>query len=177
MIELQRVTRAGDPLLGKLLPLYEEAFPPPERRDAGQLKRVIERASDMYFNAIVEDGTLAGLFAYWDLGEFCYLEHLAVFPSLRSRSTGTRVLEEVARRLPGTRLLEVEPPVEPPATRRVAYYERNGYLVLDRAYVQPPYDGKRAGCPLWIIGNERPACLARFLERVKTRVYRENENV
>ena len=34
----------------------------------------------MHFNAIETDGVLAGLFIYWDMRDFYYLEHLAVSP-------------------------------------------------------------------------------------------------
>lgn len=160
----------------RLLPLYEEAFPPAERREAGQLRRVIERREAMHFNAIWSEGELAGLFAYWDLRDFYYLEHLAVFAALRDRGIGAKVLEYIASHLQGTRLLEVEPPATPVAARRVAFYERHGYEVLDTGYVQPSYDGRREGYPLWIMGNDRPPGLTAFVERVKREVYRENEH-
>ncbi|MDR2413780.1 MAG: GNAT family N-acetyltransferase [Odoribacteraceae bacterium] len=185
IITLHRIREPGDALLERLVPLYEEAFPPAERRDAGQLARVILARERMHFLAVLEGtgdetgngGDLAdpvGLLVYWDFREFYYLEHVAVRASCRGRSIGTRVLETVARQLPGTRLLEIEPPSDETRARRVAWYERNGYRVLDKAYTQPPYDGRGPGCPLWIMGNERPAHLPAFLERVKREVYNEN---
>jgi ribosomal protein S18 acetylase RimI-like enzyme len=176
-ITLQRIEDPGDEVMIRLLPLYEEAFPPAERREAGQLRRVIKRREAMHFNAIRSGGELAGLFVYWDLQEFYYLEHLAVFSALREQRIGTKVLEYIASHLPGMRLLEVEPPVTPMAARRVAYYERNGYEVLDTGYVQPPYDGQREGCPLWIMGNGRPSRLTTFVERVKREIYKDNEHM
>ncbi|MDR0543754.1 MAG: GNAT family N-acetyltransferase [Odoribacteraceae bacterium] len=176
-IVLHRIETAGDSLLERLTPLYLEAFPPDERRDAGQLARVIERRPRAHFHAILERDEPVGLLGWWELREFYYLEHLAVFPHLRRRSIGARALQEIARRLVGTRLLEVEPPVDDASARRVAWYERNGYRVLDSDYVQPPYDGKGTGRPLWIMGNERPARLPEFIERLKREVYRENEHV
>jgi ribosomal protein S18 acetylase RimI-like enzyme len=172
MIELQRVERPDDRVMERLLPLYEEAFPVNERRDAGQLRRMIGNRDSMYFNAIRNDGRLAGLYVYWDLGDFHYIEHLAVLASCRGRGVGTRVLEYTASHLTGSRLLEVEP-----ASRQVAFYERQGYTVLDREYVQPPYDDRRQACPLWIMGNERPGHLAGFVERVKREVYEKNRNI
>ncbi|MDR2129667.1 MAG: GNAT family N-acetyltransferase [Odoribacteraceae bacterium] len=177
MITWRRIKTPDDRLLEQVIPLYEEAFPPVERRDAGQLQRVIEKRTNLYFNAIVEGAEPVGLLAYWDLQDFYYIEHLALFVAYRGRSIGTRVLEEVARCLVGIRLLEVEPPADPASERRVAYYERNGYRVLTRDYMQPSYDGKREGCPMWIMGNEVPARLAEFVERIQREVYRENEHI
>ena len=61
----------------------------------------------MHFNMIESDGELCGLFVYWDMGEFYYLEHLAVAPHMRNRKIGQQVLEHVETSLPGIRLLEV----------------------------------------------------------------------
>ena len=60
----------------------------------------------MYFNAIECDGELSGMFVYWDIGDFYYLEHLAVFPEMRNKKIGQQVLDYVAEHLKGVRLLE-----------------------------------------------------------------------
>lgn len=86
----------------------------------------------MHFNMIESDGELCGLFVYWDMGEFYYLEHLAVAPHMRNRKIGQQVLEHVETSLPGIRLLEVEPAEDELTTRRVAFYRRNGYRIVDR---------------------------------------------
>ena len=78
MMTLIRITSADDSRLNRLIPLYEESFPESERRKIGQLKRMIENHAPMYFNAIECDGELSGMFVYWDMGDFYYLEHLAV---------------------------------------------------------------------------------------------------
>ena len=84
MMTLSRITSADDSRLNRLIPLYEESFPESERRKIGQLKRMIENHTPMYFNAIECDGELSGMFVYWDMGDFYYLEHLAVFPEMRN---------------------------------------------------------------------------------------------
>ncbi|MDR1415085.1 MAG: GNAT family N-acetyltransferase [Odoribacteraceae bacterium] len=176
-ITFRRIT---DPLaapMTSLLPLYTSAFPPVERRDAGQLARVIARREAFFFNAIWSGEELSGLFAYWRLRDFYYLEHLAIFAPLRGQGIGHRALSLIADLLPGTRLLEVEPPDAPLPARRVAYYRRHGYEVLDKAYAQPPYDGRRPPFPLWIMGNCRPPRLSEHLARVKQEVYADNENI
>ena len=85
MMTLIRITSADDSRLNRLIPLYEESFPESERRKIGQLKRMIENHAPMYFNAIECDGELSGMFVYWDMGDFYYLEHLAVFPEMRNK--------------------------------------------------------------------------------------------
>ena len=79
MIQLRRITQVNDPDLSRLMDLYELSFPEEERRDRQQLFRMIELVPDMSFNAVEDNGELCGLTIYWDLGDFYYMEHLAVF--------------------------------------------------------------------------------------------------
>lgn len=125
----------------------------------------------MYFNAVECDGELSGLFVYWNLGDFYYLEHLAVYPAMRNKKIGQQVLDFVDRHLKGLRLLEVEPATDEMTTRRVNYYRRNGYEVLDKTYIQPSYHGAGDACSLWIMGNETTPRLAEFIGRIKQEVY------
>lgn len=154
MIKLRRITDPNDACLAHLITLYKEAFPAEERRNTEQLKHLIRVKPGMYFNVIEYEGELAGLFVYWDFEGFFYLEHLAVFPEIRNKKIGQKVLDFFDRNFDGIRLLEVEPTEDEMSTRRVNFYKRNGYEVLDTEYVQPSYDGVRQSIPLWIMGNK-----------------------
>lgn len=174
MIELIRITHSDDERLKKLLSLYEEAFPAVERRSIGQLKRLIEEKPEMYFNAITCDEVLAGLFVYWNMGDFYYMEHLAVFSPMRNLKVGQQVLDYVAQHLTGLRLLEVEPTTDEMTTRRVNYYQRNGYEILDKEYMQLSYEEDQEVGNLWIMGNGSTEQLQAFTERIKQVAYRDH---
>ena len=174
MVNLIRITEPTDIRLQKLISLYEEAFPEEERRKIKQLKRLISERSEMYFNAIETDGILAGLFIYWDMQDFYYLEHLAVFTPMRNLKVGQQVLDYIAEHLTGMRLLEVELPTDEITTRRVNYYRRNGYEILDKTYIQPSYDEDVEVGNLWIMGNRKSDRLQEFIERIKQVAYKEN---
>ena len=149
MVTLKRITQAEDEAFRKLTALYTEAFPVEERREIGQLGELLHTEPAMYFNAVECDGQLAGLFVYWDFGSFYYLEHLAVFA-------------------------EVEPAETEMATRRIHYYERNGYRILDRNYLQPPYVKGGKDFPLWVMGNgsgQSAEVLNRQIQTIKDKVY------
>lgn len=115
--------------------LYELSFPPEERRDwfrlpldtpAFKLMAIVDEAS----------GDEIGLITVWQFEGFSYVEHFAVNPNLRGAGLGSKVLEQ----LQGPVILEVEPVGSTPeAERRIRFYERNGFRVLDVHYVQPPY--------------------------------------
>lgn len=175
MIQLIRITNPDDAYLKRLMPLYEESFPLEERRPVEQLKRLIKSTKIMHFNAVVLDEELCGLFVFWDFGTFCYLEHFAIYPHMRNKKIGQQVLDYVAENLPGLRLLEVEPATDDEmAVRRVDYYRRNGYKVLEKDYIQPSYHKHEDACPLWIMGNEDSGSLPLYIEQIKEMVYRRN---
>ena len=173
MMTLIRITSADDSRLNRLIPLYEESFPESERRKIGQLKRMIENHAPMYFNAIECDGELSGMFVYWDMGDFYYLEHLAVFPEMRNKKIGQQVLDYVAEHLKGVRLLEVEPTVSNSNVNPQMHPLPFFYEVLDKTYVQPSYHALEDACPLWIMGSEDSPRLAEQVERIKEEVYRQ----
>ena len=171
-MELHRITSADDPLLEQLLPLYESAFPEEERRTRKQLSKMLSLTRPMYFNAIlatpddikdfealaedtrallVDTRILCGLFSYWDFGSFYYLEHL-----------------------PQLQLLEVEPPTDEITRRRIAYYERYGFRILNRDYLQPPYSrpsDENPGFPLWIMGRGTAGNIEENIRTIHQEVY------
>lgn len=171
MIKIERITDPSCGLFGRLMQLYRDAFPPCERRTEEQLKDLITSRDNMYFNAVWDGGTLAGLFVYWDMGDFRYLEHLAIFDSMRNRNIGGRVLEWIAANLPGLCLLEAEPEDGRMASRRIGFYRRNGYQVLSTDYIQPSYEDGSDACPLWILGNGPAPRLTEHIAKIKSEVY------
>lgn len=172
MVTLTRITSIDSPLLAELLPIYTEAFPPAERRSEEQLKRLIKEGNNMYFNAVLFDGKTAGLFVYWDMTDFFFLEHLAVSADMRNHKIGQQVLGWIAEHLNGLCLIEVEPAESNEfAARRICYYERNGYKILDKNYRQPSYSDRNASYPLWIMGNHDTPKLNEYLNKIITEAY------
>lgn len=172
---VERLKNLSDPRWERALALYEAAFPKNERRDPEVARQMAAERPEMEFLAVCTqpEGAFAGLVVLWRFPGFTYLEHLAVDPSLRNEGVGRWILNWVGRTIPGFQLLEVEPAgTTPMAERRIAYYERNGYRVIDQDYMQFPYHEGDAPLPLWLMGKgdctpdelqERVACLRRHL--------------
>ncbi len=174
MVVLERIRSEKEAAFQRLAELYVEAFPPEERRDMDQLKELLGSEPDMFFNAVKCDGELVGLLVYWDFGTFYYLEHLAVFAELRNQKIGQRILAWVNEHLKGEWILEVEPDDTEMAKRRIGYYQRNGFRVLDKTYLQPSYRPGGEAFPLWIMGNwtgQLRNDLNRQIWTIKNRVY------
>jgi ribosomal protein S18 acetylase RimI-like enzyme len=198
MLFFTRIEKSNE-IPKEAITLYKESFPVEERRSIEQLSNVVDTDKRCRFNVVwIEDKGLppqpklllqpnkqfAGFFIYWKLASpaeaadsgssFFYLEHFAVNPQFRNKGIGAEVLKEEARSLQGLRLLEVEPSTNELTARRIKFYERNGYQVLDKTYIQPSYSGSTPEIPLWIMGSQNLATteLKPYIKQIKTVVYR-----
>lgn len=125
--------------------LYRDSFPVEERRDEVDLQQLIE-SGVIDLRLIVEpvSGHPVGFVTLWSLplstGTVVnYVEHLAILPDLRGCGVGSMAVREIVR-LGVPVVLEVEPPEDVQALRRISFYQRNGLeLHPDFDYWQPPY--------------------------------------
>lgn len=130
--------------------IYMESFPPEERRPWEKI--VSPDAPDSPRLRVIRDesdGTAAGLVTTWEFPDFIYIEHLAVDSRMRGRGTGALALKALAG-CGKPLVLEVEPESEadPMTGRRIAFYRRNGFDMLDYPYIQPPYSPGLPWVPL-----------------------------
>ena len=125
--------------------LYLSAFPREERREVYDWERLATERSDTFsirgiYDCRGQRPLWAGFLSTWRFDRFSYVEHFATAPNLRGGGIGTTTLR-LLQQAEGDRpiVLEVEPPTTETARRRIAFYERNGFSLCERAYVQPPY--------------------------------------
>ena len=149
-MELHRITSADDPLLEQLLPLYESAFPEEERRTRKQLSKMLPLTRPMYFNAILATPD--------DIKDF---EALA--EDTRALLVDTRILCGLFSYWDFDSFYYLE-----------HYYERNGFRILNRDYLQPPYSrpsDENPGFPLWIMGRGTAGNIEENIRTIHQEVY------
>ncbi len=127
--------------------LYEESFPEKERRSRkAQAAAAMDDAA--HCRIITDCGSLAAIVYFWLSPKMLYLEFLAVAPSRRGKSLGGELLHSLRAEYPDRRIvLEIEPPIEGFALRRLGFYRRNGYVANDYDYIHPSYRLGEAACP------------------------------
>ncbi|MDE6854772.1 MAG: GNAT family N-acetyltransferase [Muribaculaceae bacterium] len=161
--------------LSKAERLYLDVFPPEERRPWTDI--AAPRLSDgprlLFVASGAGVGDFAGFVTLWDFGTFVYIEHFAIESSLRGHGTGAQVLALLRDMLARPIVLEAEPVSDdnPMAARRIAFYCRNGFALLDHDYVQPPYQAGLPSVPLRLMSTDAgisPAEVERVLHK---RVY------
>lgn len=144
--------------------LYIEAFPVDERRSK---ESIIELLKEDYFEFIpifiAEE--FVGFATLWIFENFAYIEHFAIDPKKRNMGIGFdfikilqgKVMEnsKLTFTFPSKKItniaLEVEKPDNEIAKRRVQFYERLDFKILDNYYFQPPYTKDSKGLEMKVM--------------------------
>lgn len=138
-LKFHRLLSTSDSLFERFSELFQSSFPVNERRPLESLKKIISDEHDVYCDAVLKDIVFVGLLVYWDFSDFVYVEYLAVNPDIRGGGIGARILSQLKDCVRRPVVLEVEPPLNELAKRRIGFYERNGFVLLDNEYFQPSY--------------------------------------
>ena len=170
-MKLKHITNSNNEEVQQLIALHRETFPEYERfQEKPLLANLIDNAQPMQFNGIYEDETLVGFFIYWDLEDSYYIHFIAVFPEMRNRKIGQKILDWVSENLHHPVFLESEIPYDEITTRRLNFYKRNGFkeLANDPAILA---DVRRGGHELWLMGTQEVDDLAPYLVKIRDEVY------
>lgn len=130
-----KLVKAGVMDFDTVFRIMDESFPNSEMRTYGGQKKVLKEPA--YIVQMNEEKT--GFIASWDFGEVQYIEHFAVEREARGSGTGEKMLYEFLRCEKKEVFLEVEPPQDEIARRRIGFYERMGFVLNPYVYIQPPY--------------------------------------
>lgn len=119
--------------------LLVSAFPPEERRSLEHQREVTDLNANFHPCVLLDQGEFVGLITYWQGPGFVYVEHFATLPELRGAGLGKEAMQLLLAHVGCPVVLEVEPPVDEIKQRRIGFYQRNGFQLWQRVYLQPPY--------------------------------------
>jgi len=174
-MQLITITQKTDEALLFIQPLYESIFPVYERRDWQKLISMLDNGQ-MEVMLIKVEKTYVGFIICWKIGDWCYLEHLAIEPSLRGNQFGSRVIELLLKKSKGRLVLEVEHANDTESQRRILFYERLGIAVVPQHYKQPPYSKDGQPIPMHLMTGENNLdleLLKGLIENIRTTVYEQ----
>lgn len=160
------------PKFEQVFSIMEKSFPLDEYRPYEEQKSLLEESGyRIYILPDSKNGDIKAFICVWQFADFAYVEHFAVAPEYRSQGLGALILDEIKRITACQICLEVEPPKEDTAKRRIGFYKRNGFFLNEYPYIQPPMSKGRNPLPLMIMTSESPIAEDRF-EKIKTVLYR-----
>lgn len=163
--------------------LYIRSFPDEERRDwqtNEDAERFISSHPEMrVLLAFSPEGEFVGFLNYWLLSdsgdeaqEVFYGEHLAIKPEMRNQGIGANIIAELKRLTSDRILMEVELPEDEMACRRIAMYERHGFVTHpDIKYLQPSYAPGKEPIELMLMSSPCVHPTQALIARLKRLVY------
>ncbi|WP_288353425.1 GNAT family N-acetyltransferase [uncultured Bacteroides sp.] len=131
--------------------LWHESFPESERREDEPQRDNVDHNDAFTCYLIAEDTLQIGFITVWTLEGFSYVEHLATSPLVRNKGYGRKIMEELRNQFPKLLLLEVEKPVDEMSRRRIGFYQRCGFRLCEKDYVQPPYRKGGESLPMFLM--------------------------
>lgn len=130
-MEFLNVYKGGAAYREQVFALYEEAFPPAEKKPRSMMER-LSAAGKMEIMAIVENEDFVGLAVDIFSPKAAILDYFAIVPQKRGGGYGSRAVRMLVKRREGEKyIFEIERP-DPSADnardreRRKAFYLRNG---------------------------------------------------
>ena len=160
--------------------LLVSAFPASERRGLELQRQYADGNEKFKVYAALEGEKFVGFFTLWTLGEFRFVEHLAIVPECRGCGYGTRLLQQIKELSPYPLLLEIEKGESAEQRARKKFYERSAFRALEIPYLQPPYEAGGEAIEMhlmmWIAEagkchNFSPKIVKKMIEIIYAEVY------
>ncbi|MBQ4340196.1 MAG: GNAT family N-acetyltransferase [Firmicutes bacterium] len=150
--------------------IMEKSFPKDERRSYEAQEALFEKKEYCIYGEKTGD-KISGFIAVWEFEEFSYIEHFAVDEVHRNSGRGKAMLSELLEISGKPVVLEVEPPENKDAKRRIGFYERNGFFLNEYHYVQLPLEEGREEVELKIMSYPEAVSEEGFY-KVKDTIYK-----
>lgn len=172
MLELKRINSLHEhyPFMEELM---QTAFPSQERRDTELQRTYTDNQSRFHNNVLLDNGTPIGLLTYWDFDTFLYIEHFAISSERRNKGYGQQALATLKAKQEGMIVLEVEEPIDEITRRRVIFYQRQGFILQNYPYEQPPYRDGDEWFPMKIMSFQTEDFTEDTFLQVKSTIYQE----
>lgn len=150
---------------------YCTTFPECERRSEVQFQDLFSKENVKVYS-VLDDLKTVGYIIIWELSDGVFVEHFEIFSEFRSMKYGTEIISKLFRDYSNI-ILEAEPEnLNEDSKRRIAFYQKNGFAVIDANYMQPSYGDGKQSLNLWLLCNWKPENVLRIKEEIYDTVYR-----
>ncbi|MBR6756065.1 MAG: GNAT family N-acetyltransferase [Peptococcaceae bacterium] len=115
----------------------EKNFILAERRDFAPAYELFTQEKYSIYH-LVDNEEKVGFISLWQIADAVYVEHFVIYEQYRNKGYGGKALELVKQENNFV-VLEAELPEDELTTRRIGFYQRNGFVRNEQPYVQPAY--------------------------------------
>jgi RimJ/RimL family protein N-acetyltransferase len=147
----RKLTNSSDALLAEVEKTYLASFPETERRSISLFRELLDKEPRFRAYALLRNDKYIGFITEWVFEAFVYVEHFAIDETVRNGGSGAMAMKQFTEQAVQPVVLEVELPVDELSTRRIAFYERLGFIPDNHAYQQPPYNKGESWLPMQLM--------------------------
>ena len=119
---------------------------------------------------MTDDNQVIGLLGIWQFKKFNFIEHFAVREDLRGQGLGSQMIQDYAKSDAKPIVLETERPKTKIAKRRIGFWQRNGFILNEYDYIQPPYSPEKYPVPMFLMSKPHPLTPEEF-ESYRTSIH------
>lgn len=138
MVVLHRIDSVSDKWYEEFYTIYSQSFPVYEQRDEKQQECAFNN-TNYHLDCFIDDHKFLAFIAYWDFDNYIYIEHFAVNPEYRGENIGSNTLRNFIEDKKKMILLEIDPPVNEIAQKRLKFYEKLGFVSNPYSHHHPAY--------------------------------------
>lgn len=172
VLEYLQVHASDDFRATQIFKSYCETFPEDERRSQEQFQSLFSYPNVKVIS-VLKDLKSIGYLIVWELSNSVFVEHFEIFSEYRSLKFGSEIISDLFRDYSHI-ILEAEPEtLNIDAQRRIDFYKRNGFTIIDKQYLQPSYGEGKSPLKLWLLANWQPEKLDWIKEEIYDIVYRK----
>jgi ribosomal protein S18 acetylase RimI-like enzyme len=139
-IKLNQITTSNSKTAKEALRIYENSFPTEEKRSIEKHIKLMKDNPFFRFHAAMKKEQVIGMVVLWELSDFTHIDYLATAPDYRNKGYGKMIIKQIQQLYKGLIVLEVEMPDNDLAKRRINFYTRLGFHLLDFPYFMPKYN-------------------------------------
>lgn len=156
-------------IINEIYSVYVSSFPEDEKRDEEQFYALFQNPKVQVFSVVYDQNFIA-YFITWQLDDFVFIEHFEVYRNLKLGSVIFQQFSEIFPKL----VLESEPEnIGELAIRRLGFYDRNGFSIVEKNYTQPAYSEKKQDLKLYLLSNFKIDAIAPIVQKIYKVVYQK----
>lgn len=170
---LQPLIKSQDTLLAK--EIYLSSFPKDEIRNYDLVEQMAGKENFEFFVVYLseKESQPIGIISLWRFEEFLFIEHFAIEKSLRNKGYGSKIITKVVQDNSLPIIIEVEPPITQKALKRIEFYKKLDFSLLNFYYLQPAYSKTQNPIELRLMTNDKEWFKTHNIEKAVSEIHKK----
>lgn len=143
--------------------ILKDHFPTKEVKEYSYLKGMFESGQA---HALVqkEEDSIIGALCYMEVKEYVFIDYFVIVDVHQGKQQGQQMLQYFKKTINKPIILEVELPTDEISKRRIAFYERMGFILNEHEYVIPPIRSLKFPIYFLLMTDKSPLTKEKFNE-------------